>query len=321
MNASTPIAQAVNSTNVRTSPWLMRALSFGLRAAEDASPALAARLGETLMFRTTRRALREDESALLARAHAFEVFSPTAGTIAAWSWGEGPVVVLVHGWNGRGAQLGTFVEPLVSRGFQVVTFDAPGHGRSPGSRSSMIAFADALDAVLDAVRPLIGNVHAIVSHSMGGPATTYAMHRRRVAPGAGLERALGDDGLPSERFVFIAPPTDLREFVATFAARTGLGARTEAELQRVIERRFGLRLADLRAPLLARGLHAPLLVIHDENDREVPLARGRELSAAWPGARFEATQGFGHVRILRAPSVIGRVVDFVSETALRGVAA
>jgi len=39
-------------------------------------------------------------------------------------------VLLVHGWGGRGAQLASFVEPLVARGFSVLTFDAPGHGAS-----------------------------------------------------------------------------------------------------------------------------------------------------------------------------------------------
>jgi len=31
-------------------------------------------------------------------------------------WGKGPTVMLVHGWSGRGAQLGELVEPLVAAG-------------------------------------------------------------------------------------------------------------------------------------------------------------------------------------------------------------
>jgi alpha-beta hydrolase superfamily lysophospholipase len=32
-----------------------------------------------------------------------------------------------RGWGGRGAQLAAFVEPLLARGFSVVTLDAPAH--------------------------------------------------------------------------------------------------------------------------------------------------------------------------------------------------
>jgi pimeloyl-ACP methyl ester carboxylesterase len=90
-----------------------------------------------------------------------------------------------------------------------------------------------------------------------------------------------------------------------------LGAEAEAELRRRIEARFGVPLADMHAPTLARDLHAPLLIVHDEADREVPLERGLELADAWPGARLEATRGLGHTRILRDILVLGRIVDFL----------
>src|SRR5262245_10129632 len=143
MNA---ITQPKNSTNVRSrNEARLSALRWGFRAAQQASPDLAAWLGEMTMFRTLRMPSKPWQEEILARGRAFEVDS-AAGKVAAWTWGEGPAIVLVHGWNGRGAQLGAFVDPLVAAGFQVVSFDAPGHGKSPGSTSSIIAFADALDA-------------------------------------------------------------------------------------------------------------------------------------------------------------------------------
>jgi len=41
------------------------------------------------------------------------------------SWGEGPVVLLVHGGSGWGQQMSVDVEPLVAAGFRVVAWDAP----------------------------------------------------------------------------------------------------------------------------------------------------------------------------------------------------
>ena len=52
---------------------------------------------------------------------------------AVWDWGEGPTVLLVHGWNGAAAQLAGYVQPLVDAGYHVVAFDQPGHGHSSGT--------------------------------------------------------------------------------------------------------------------------------------------------------------------------------------------
>ncbi|MBK9000665.1 MAG: hypothetical protein IPM35_33500 [Myxococcales bacterium] len=51
---------------------------------------------------------------------------------------------------------------------------------------------------------------------------------------------------------------DVRDFIATFARMMH------------IEDRFGVALRDLSAPVLARALSGPLLVVHDAADREVP---------------------------------------------------
>src|SRR5918999_654246 len=54
-------------------------------------------------------------------------FQVTSGryTLAAWTWGDGPLVLLAHGWNGDAAQLAGFVPPLLEAGFGVVAFDQP----------------------------------------------------------------------------------------------------------------------------------------------------------------------------------------------------
>jgi alpha-beta hydrolase superfamily lysophospholipase len=104
------------------------------------------------------RPAREHEA--LSLATPFDVGLGDRMTIRAWRWGSGPAVLLVHGWEGRGAQLAAFVDPLVEAGLSVVTFDAPGHGASTGSRSSLPHFAWGVRGVSDA----IGGTRAIIGH-------------------------------------------------------------------------------------------------------------------------------------------------------------
>ncbi len=294
-----------NSTTARTNKrpgrrWQTLAVRAGLHAVQAGSPELAARIGEQLMFRTARPPLSTREQSLLEVGERIEI-DTLAGPVVTWSWGAGPVVLLVHGWHGRASQLGGFVPPLVNAGFRVVGFDAPGHGASPGTRANILAFADAIAGVLDAVRPVLGPAHAVVAHSMGAPATLIATSRALRT----------DSALPARRFVFVAPPIDVRHFVRAFSERVELGRSSQAALGRLVERKLAVRFQELYAPDLARHIDAPALIVHDEQDREVPIAAGRALAAAWPAARFHATRGLGHLRIVDDHDVVERVVRFL----------
>ena len=101
------------------------------------APHLAARLAERI-FRTpipTRLPARERVWA--GGAEKTEI-SSSVGRVPIWVWGDGSsTILLVHGWSGRGLQLGAFVEPLLEQGYRVATFDAPAHGEAPGRISSM----------------------------------------------------------------------------------------------------------------------------------------------------------------------------------------
>lgn len=294
------MSQLESSSNKSTT---VRALFAGLQVV---SPALAAQLAAAAMFRTQRGRAEEWERKLIATGVELSVEGPT-GRIAARRWGEvGPLILLVHGWNGRGSQLGGFVAPLVATGHQVVAFDAPGHGRSDGLRSSLLEFANAFDAVLDAVRPFFQPLRGVVAHSMGGAAVTYALSRAQARG-----RAVSEPGADEPRLVFIAPPVDVRDFVDTVSSQLGLSPRTQTRLEGLLERRIGQRLEDLHAVKLAGSMRQPLLIVHDERDRAVPFACGKRLAEAWPGAALHATRGLGHSRILRNENVIWAATGFL----------
>ena len=228
-------------------------------------------------------------------AESFEV-SFGAGKLAAWRWGwRGPTVLLVHGWAGRGRQLGAFAATLVEAGYRVVAYDAPGHGLSTGKRSSLPEMADAVAAM---VRHS-GGVAAIVAHSLGATATTIALSR----PGAQL---------PVERLVYVSPSVDMTGVTARFGELTGFSDEVVKRLRSGLERRFAFRWPELQGLEIAPSMKRPLLVIHDRGDREVPWHDGKALADIWPGARLESTRGLGHRRILRDTHVVRTAAEFVT---------
>src|SRR5437773_858810 len=102
----------------------------------------------------------------------------------------------------------------------------------------------------------------------------------------------------------------------------GWGGRG-AQLARFVEPRLGLGLAwsalDVRG--YAPAMRAPLLVVHDRDDAEVPWQDGAIIARIWPGAVFSTTGGLGHRRILRDPCVVRGVTAFVAERVLSGASA
>ncbi len=283
-------------------PLSLRLLRAAVAAAEHVAPRTVAHGVAWLMFRTRRSVPPPREADWLANGERWELAGPL-GRLVAFRFGRGPVVILVHGWNGRGAQLGGFISPLVAAGFGVVTFDAPGHGLSDGSAASVVAFADAFDRVVSALRERGEQVRAVVAHSLGAAAVTFSESRRvRTQSQAALARV-----------VFVAPPIDIDDWVKEFASTLGISETTEHAVRGLIQARVGYRINELYAPDLARELSAPLLVLHDEKDAAVPIRSGETLAKAWPNARLVRSSGLGHTRILRDAPTITRAVEFIRD--------
>jgi pimeloyl-ACP methyl ester carboxylesterase len=235
---------------------------------------------------------RAGDETFLASGQEFRVTSGGQGLVA-WEWGAGPTIVLVHGWGSRAARFGGIAHALVERGFRVVGYDGPAHGRSSGRYASLPEFSRALQAVAEAVGP----VHGLVGHSLGGAAVTLALR----------------DGLAARRVVLLAAPGDVVHFAHAFTRHLRLSARAGRAMRHNLETRLQIRWDELHLPTIARGLRAPVLLVHDREDTDVPYGQAEEIAAAWPGARLMATTGLGHRAILRDPAVVAEVVAFVGE--------
>ena len=265
---------------------IFRVLSF-------VAPAAASALAIELFRRPRRHATPPREQEAMTGATPFEVRAGVSTRLRAWSWGDGPLVILMHGWEGRGSQMAVFAAPLAKAGFCVVTFDAPAHGASTGRKSSLPHFTWALRAVAASQ----GTPHAIIAHSMGCASATLALR----------------DGLDAQRLVFVAPPLDPSTYTRQFGEIFRLPESTIAGLRNRVEERFVRPWSDYSPAESAPHMRAPLLIIHDRNDVEVPYAGGARLAELWPNARLITTDGLGHRRILRDESVIREAINFIAD--------
>lgn len=278
-------------TDIAT-PAGLRWIRLGIRAATAASPAFAARIAERLFMTPRQFKMPDREKAATANATPFEVATGPKSCVRGWSWGEGPNVFLVHGWEGRGSQLSAFAAPLVAAGFRVLGWDAPGHGASSGKRSSLVHFAWGVRQVAEAM----GEPHAVIAHSLGCAATTLALH----------------EGMHAQRVVFVAPPLQPADYTERFGELLGIRDEVIEKMKVRIEERFLRKWDDYSLARMGKDMKIPLLVIHDRDDRDTFLWESEGLVAAWPESRLVVTAGLGHRRILREPSVLAMATEFIS---------
>lgn len=111
------------------------------------------------------------------------------GHLAVWSWGRGPVLLLLHGPRGLAGDFAPLVDPLVAAGYRVVAPDLPGHGDSDGDPDSS---ADAVAAIAR----LVGPIRAVVGMA-DGP-VDYRLTDFGSAALAGLLAYL-DDQVPAAK--------------------------------------------------------------------------------------------------------------------------
>jgi pimeloyl-ACP methyl ester carboxylesterase len=271
-------------------PAQVLALRAVVRTLGPVAPGVAARWAESIFCTPPRHQPRAGDEAFLETGRRFSVVSETQ-ELAAWEWGRGPTIILVHGWGSRAGRFSGMARALAEAGFRVVAYDGPAHGRSTGRLASLPEFARALGAVTRSVGP----VHGLVGHSLGGAAVTLALR----------------DGLDAQRVVLLSTPADVIPFTTAFADHFRLSPGTRVALQRNLESRLKVRWDELHLPTIARSLRASALLLHDREDDDVPYSQAEKIAQAWPGARLVPTTGLGHRAIMRDPAVVRRTVGFL----------
>lgn len=268
-------------------PALLRA-GFGLYG--RLAPRQAARMAAGLLTRPRGRnppqPWEQEPTAPLAEP----VVLP--GDLHALQWGRaGPLVLGLHGWRGRPTQFGRLAEPLVAAGYRVVVLDAPGHGRSRGHAATPRLLAEALVEAGSA----LGEVHALIGHSLGGAAAPIAVEL----------------GLCVRRLVMIGSPARPSRLIARYADQLGLPVPARCRLDEWFDAHAGRPAALLDPVALTPPAEASVMVIHDEDDEIIPVADARLLEAAWPSAQVLYTRGLGHRSLLSDPGVVAAVRNFI----------
>ncbi|OCB74812.1 alpha/beta hydrolase [Flavobacterium crassostreae] len=202
-------------------------------------------------------------------------------------------VLLVHGWSGRGTQLVKIADSLIQAGYATISFDAPGHGKSPKSSSNMVDFI----ATIQEINKHYGPFEAAIGHSLGGMSVLNAIK----------------EGLPLKSATIIGSGDIVQDILQDFITKLELPPKYALLLKIHFEKKYAGSMADYSAYKAAQKTTIPLLILHDQQDLEVPVKAAQHIYQNAPDASLILTENLGHRKILGDNKVVQKVCNFTQK--------
>lgn len=253
-------------------------------------PTLAAELSYRIWAKTYRHARPRRELPCYSSANKKTV-TVQQKKVVEYHWGEGPKVLILHGWNGRASQFFTIIDTLVQAGYQVVAADQPGCGDSEGQHNGLMLIRELIEK-----QERDSKYAAIVAHSFGWLGAINSQ----------------PDKL-SQCLVGIAPPADFSWLLEIFTSRAGLNGRVYSALKKRVQKNYGINsLDEISIRQIGPQLQLPGLVIFDSEDLKIAESQMKEILQYWPSVEKFQTDGLGHSRILHDKAVAEKILTFIN---------
>jgi pimeloyl-ACP methyl ester carboxylesterase len=211
-----------------------------------------------------------------------------------WNHPQPKKVLLLHGFSSAACKFDRYISPLVKKGYEVLSFDAPAHGNSEGKSTNALEYAE----MIQKVNELYGPVTGYIAHSFGGIGLSLAMEK-----------------MPHDtntKIVFIAPATETTS--AIDGALTMLHIKDAAirkAFDDIIMEKSGHPTEWFSVRRAVKNISADILWIHDEDDDITPLSDALKVKDDnHNNIQFIITKGLGHRKIYHDAAVKKAVANF-----------
>lgn len=202
--------------------------------------------------------------------------------------------LIIHGWGSRSTHLYTYSEAMIEAGYTVISVDGPAHGKSTGSSTDMMEYAQAIVAV----ERHVGKIDVVIGHSFGAGCILLGVNRFGFNP---------------EKIVLISCFADAIYITQQFADFFRINRETISGMRKLLEKIYNCEWTweNIAPELLIKNIKQDILIIHDKNDTEVPFEHARRLKKSHGSAEVYQTERKGHRKILRYKPAAQAVVNFL----------
>lgn len=257
------------------------------------SPFLAEKFARKLFTTPIKHKIPKREFHMEAESVRAKLFVPAINKeIIVYTYGNSnKKILLVHGWSGRGTQLVKIADALLEKGYSTISFDAPAHGKSGTKTTLMLEF---IESILE-VEKANGPFEFAVGHSLGGMSILNAIKK----------------GLQVNKAVVIGSGNSVINIVNTFVEKIGLPNKVAVLMRNNFEKKYHFEMESFSAYIAAKEVKTPVLVIHDNDDDDIPVSEAHHLAENLSNKEILITNNLGHRKILGDTTVISKIVEFL----------
>ena len=239
------------------------------------------------------KSLKVEEELLLSSEAFLLKVKPINKTINCYHWrGEGPKILLVHGWSGRASNMFKIIQKLKQNNFDVYAFDAPAHGKSNGSNTNLPEFISCIESLALKLSP----IYALVGHSLGGFASVYCAAKK----------------IKLDKIVLLCPVNNIYQLFETFFNYARLKVKTRELMINYFFEKTGIKINnELASEKLVKQINSKVLLIHDQSDKQLSILDSKRIKKNIVNGTFYFTKGLGHSRLLRNDKVVKKIISFL----------
>ncbi|HWR32221.1 MAG TPA: alpha/beta fold hydrolase [Chitinophagaceae bacterium] len=223
-------------------------------------------------------------------------FSIDGIRVEGWQWNKnaGRKVLIIHGFESSVVNFDRYVRPLIKKGYEVLAFDAPAHGKSGGRKINAPLYKRMIQEIIKRFGP----IQSFMAHSFGGLAVSLALE----------ETSHNSD----YRLALVAPATETTTAIDFFFNFLRIDPAIRPEFEKIIIKKGGVSPEYYSISRAMKHIKAKVLWLHDEEDDITPVSDALKVKAEnYPNIEFVITRGLGHRRIYRDNQVTKAIVDFL----------
>ncbi len=203
-------------------------------------------------------------------------------------------MLIAHGFQSASVNFEAYAAALVEKGYEVIAFDAPAHGRSGGKRIVLPEYV----RMLRSVNQYYGPFHSYMGHSLGGLALVLF-----------LEDAPHNN---DNHLVLVSPLVEMTAAVATLKTVLRLPDVVISDMNEYVQEISGHPFSWYSLRRALGQIQAKTMYVQDEDDQITPMPDALTVkNDNRPNIRFVFTKGFGHRRIYKDPNVRRQIVQFL----------
>lgn len=266
-----------------------------IKVLSNVAPSMVAGMAYKVLTNPQIKKLREHELELLDQSQK-ETIPFGKFDIQTYKWGNptDEKILLIHGWEGQAGNFSDIIQELIKHKYYVIAFDAPSHGFSSKGKTSLFEFSDLVEKMI-----IDTGCKKLISHSFGGVATTSALFRNK--------------DIEIDKYLLLTTPDKFSQRIDDVAKFVGVNEKVKNKLIKKLEDEIQVKVSEANVSSFVKDIKVKkALIIHDINDRVIPIEQSKNVCQNWEVCEFKEIEGTGHFRILRTKEVTNSIIDFMN---------